>query len=155
MAGIYYKKGEVRAIGVCNFDIPKLEIINQTFGEYPLVNQIELHPFNQQREMIAFCTKNKIQIEAFSPFTSGKAMKELLDNEILIGLAQKYSKNVCQIILRWITLLGICVIPKSSSKNHIEDNLNIFDFELTSDEMEMIQKLDRKESFCNYKHVVV
>lgn len=150
-----YEKGKVKSIGVCNFDISKLEIINQEFGEYPMVNQIELHPFNQQQTMQSFCKEHNIQIECYSPFTSGKAIEELLENVILVEIAKKYRKNVFQIILRWITLLNVVVVPRSSTKQHIEDNFNIFDFKLTEDEMELIKTINRKESFCNYAHVVV
>lgn len=142
--------GKVRAIGVCNFDISRLESIKQIYGDYPLVNQIELHPFNQQTEIVQFCKKNNIQVEAYSPFAHGVIMSELLSNDTLNVIAKSHNKKVSQIILRWLIQLKIVTIPRSSSRAHIEENYNIFDFVLSDEEMSQIKALDRRETHSTF-----
>lgn len=149
------KNKKVRAIGVCNFDINKLECIKSSYGEYPMVNQIEMHPFNQQKNVFDFCKKNGIQIQAFSPFASGKILKELMENKILLSIASNHNKTIPQIILRWLIQLKVAVVPNSKSKIHIEENTDVFDFSLSEKEMDSISSLDRKKSYCNYTNIVV
>jgi 2,5-diketo-D-gluconate reductase A len=139
-----YKAGIIKAIGVSNFHPDRImDII--TFNEIvPSVNQIETHPFNQQIETQRFLTENKVQIESWGPFAEGK--NNIFSNELLVSLARKYKKSVAQIILRWLTQRGVVAIPKSVRKERIQENFNIFDFELSTDDMAAILKLDTKTS---------
>jgi diketogulonate reductase-like aldo/keto reductase len=139
-----YKSGKVKAIGVSNFQPDRImDII--TFNEVvPAVNQIETHPFNQQIEVQKFLTENKVQIESWGPFAEGK--NNLFQNELLRSIAAKYKKSVTQVVLRWLTQRGVVAIPKSVKKERIKENYNIFDFELSPEDMEAIATLDMKTS---------
>jgi diketogulonate reductase-like aldo/keto reductase len=139
-----YKSGKVKAIGVSNFQPDRImDII--TFNEVvPAVNQIETHPFNQQIEVQKFLTENKVQIESWGPFAEGK--NNLFQNELLRSIAAKYKKSVAQVVLRWLTQRGVVAIPKSVKKERIKENYNIFDFELSIEDMESIATLDMKTS---------
>ena len=139
-----YKAGKVRAIGVSNFQPDRImDII--TFNEVvPAVNQIETHPFNQQIETQKFLTDNNVQIESWGPFAEGK--NNIFQNELLVSIGRKYIKSVAQVILRWLTQRGVVAIPKSVRKERIDENFNIFDFVLSTEEMESIRSLDLKIS---------
>ena len=139
-----YKNGKVRAIGVSNFHPDRvMDII--TFNEVvPAVNQIETHPFNQQIENQKFLEENNVQIESWGPFAEGK--NNIFSNEILVSLAEKYKKSVAQIILRWLTQRGVIVIPKSVRKERMIENFNVFDFELSNEDMNALVSLDTKRS---------
>jgi 2,5-diketo-D-gluconate reductase A len=139
-----YKAGKVKAIGVSNFQPDRLmDII--TFNEVkPAVNQVETHPFNQQIETQKFLTANNVQIESWGPFAEGK--NNLFQNELLQSLAAKYRKSIAQVVVRWLTQRGVVAIPKSVKKERIKENFNIFDFELSSEDMEFIKILDMKTS---------
>lgn len=139
-----YKNGKVRAIGVSNFQPDRvMDII--TFNEVvPAVNQIETHPFNQQIETQKFLTDNNVQIESWGPFAEGK--NNLFQNELLLSIAAKYRKSTAQIVVRWLTQRGVIAIPKSVKKERIQENFNIFDFELSIEDMESIATLDMKKS---------
>jgi 2,5-diketo-D-gluconate reductase A len=139
-----YKNNKVRAIGVSNFHPDRvMDII--TFNEVvPAVNQIETHPFNQQIETQKFLTENNVQIEAWGPFAEGK--NNLFQNELLLSIGAKYRKSMAQVVLRWLTHRGVVAIPKSVKKERIQENFNIFDFELSTDDMEAITTLDMKTS---------
>jgi 2,5-diketo-D-gluconate reductase A len=144
-----YQKGKVRAIGVSNFQpdrIMDLIVFNRIV---PAVNQIETHPFNQQIETQKFLEGNKVQIESWGPFAEGK--NGIFKNELLVSLAGKYKKSVAQVILRWLIQRGVVVIPKSVHKERIVENFNIFDFELSSEDMEAIVTLDTNVS-CFLDH---
>jgi 2,5-diketo-D-gluconate reductase A len=110
----------------------------------PAVNQIETHPFNQQLETQKFLQENKVQIESWGPFAEGK--NNIFTNELLRSIAGKYNKTVAQTILRWLTQRGVVVIPKSVRKERIIENFNIFDFELSHEDMAAIVALDMKVS---------
>ena len=110
----------------------------------PAINQIETHPFHQQTETQKFLQENNVQIESWGPFAEGK--NNMFQNELLISIAQKYNKSVAQVILRWLTQRGVIVIPKSVRKERIVENFNIFDFELSAEDMEAIASLDTKKS---------
>jgi 2,5-diketo-D-gluconate reductase A len=139
-----YKNGKVKAIGVSNFQPDRImDII--TFTEVvPAVNQIETHPFNQQIETQKFLIENKVQIEAWGPFAEGR--NNLFQSELLLLIAAKYKKSVAQIVLRWLTQRGVVAIPKSVKKERIKENFNIFDFDLSIEDMEAIATLDMKTS---------
>lgn len=139
-----YKNGKVKAIGVSNFQPDRImDII--TFNEViPAVNQVETHPFNQQIEVQKFLTKNKVQIESWGPFAEGR--NNLFQNELLHLIAAKYKKSIAQVVVRWLTQRGVVAIPKSVKKDRIKENFNIFDFELSIEDMDSIATLDMKKS---------
>ncbi len=139
-----YKEGKIRAIGVSNFQPDRvMDII--TFNKVvPAVNQIETHPFNQQIETQKFLTENKVQTESWGPFAEGR--NNLFQNELLLSIAAKHNKSLAQVVLRWLTQRGGVAIPKSVNKNRIEENFHIFDFELSTEDMESIATLDKKVS---------
>ncbi len=139
-----YKAGKVKAIGISNFHPDRvMDII--TFNDIaPAVNQIETHPFNQQIENQKFLTENKVQIESWGPFAEGR--NNLFQNELLESIATRYKKSIAQIVLHWLTQRGVVAIPKSVKKERIRENFNIFDFELSSDDLATIATLDTKTS---------
>ncbi|AIQ52004.1 aldo/keto reductase [Paenibacillus sp. FSL R7-0331] len=136
-----YEEGRVRAIGVSNFQIHHLEELRKDSGIVPAVNQVELHPRFIQKELHDYCTQHQIQIEAWAPLMKGR----LQDNGLLQGIAGKHGKTVSQVILRWGLQNRIVIIPKSVTPSRIKENSEIFDFELTSEEISAISGLDAGE----------
>jgi 2,5-diketo-D-gluconate reductase A len=139
-----YREGRVRAIGVSNFQPDRLMDLIVHNHVVPAVNQIETHPFNQQIETQKFLQENNVQIESWGPFAEGQ--HNIFQNEVLRSIATKYQKTVAQGILRWLTQRGVVAIPKSVRKERIEENFNIFDFDLSREDMEAIATLDTKTS---------
>lgn len=139
-----YHEGKIRAIGVSNFHPDRLIDLIIHNEVIPAVNQVETHPFNQQIESSKFMKENNVQIESWGPFAEGK--NNMFQNEILLSIAEKYHKSVAQVILRWLTQRGVVAIPKSVRKERIIENFNIFDFELSQEDMEKIATLDTKDS---------
>jgi 2,5-diketo-D-gluconate reductase A len=139
-----YKQGKVRAIGVSNFHPDRLIDLIVHNEIVPAVNQIETHPFHQQIETQKFLQENNVQIESWGPFAEGK--NNIFQNELLASIGSKYNKTIAQVILRWLTQRGIVAIPKSVRKERMEENFNIFDFDLSSADMEAIKTLDTKTS---------
>src|SRR4028118_270688 len=139
-----YREGRIRAIGVSNFQPDRLMDLMVHNEVVPAVNQIETHPFNQQIETQKFLEENKVQIESWGPFAEGK--NNIFQNELLLALSGKYQKTVAQVILRWLTQRGVVVIPKSVRKERIVENFDIFDFELSNEDMNAIVTLDTKKS---------
>lgn len=138
-----YNDGLVRAIGVSNFLIHHLEDIISETGVVPAVNQVELHPWLNQSELVEFCQKHKIQVEAYSPLMGGRLGEVTELNDI----ANKYRKTPAQIVLRWNLQRGIIVIPKSVHRERIFENSQIFDFSLSDEDMELINSLNRNQRF--------
>lgn len=139
-----YRDEKVRAIGVCNQNVTQL-IDFSTFNEIaPMVNQLETHVFNQQRAFRPYLEKFGTQIEGWSPLAH--APKDLLKQPILVDLAKKYQKSVAQIALRFLVQDGVPVIPKSSHRSRMIENISIFDFALTDDEMNQVKSLDQAKS---------
>lgn len=139
-----YKAGKIRAIGVSNFygdQLKNLELSNEI---KPVINQIEVNPWYQQKSEVDFAQSDDIQVEAWAPFAEGK--HEIFTNKVIAEIANKYGKSNGQVILRWLLQRGIVVIPKSVHKNRMVENINVFDFELTSDEMNALNSLDKGES---------
>jgi 2,5-diketo-D-gluconate reductase A len=139
-----YQQGKVRAIGVSNFHpdrIMDLMIHNKTT---PVVNQIEVNPFQQQIETQKFLQNNSVQVEAWAPFAEGK--NNIFKNEILLSIAGRHKKSVAQVILRWLVQRGIVALAKSTSKERMLENINVFDFELSADDMAAMTTLDTKTS---------
>ena len=139
-----YLEGKIRAIGVANFHPDRMMDLMINSGFTPAVNQIETHPFHQQIETQKFLQENKVQIESWGPFAEGK--NNIFHNEILTAIGNKYNKSVAQVILRWLIQRGVVAIPKSVRKERMAENFNIFDFELSAQDMEQIATLDTKES---------
>ena len=132
---------KAKSIGLSNFEIKHLKDIFAHCNIAPTVNQIERHPNLPRNELVDFCKKHNMAVEAWSPLGRGK----LFDNEVIIDIAKKYNKTSAQIILRWNIESGISVIPKSVNKNRIEENIDIFDFNLDKNDMERINSLENGE----------
>ncbi|MCP5493801.1 MAG: aldo/keto reductase [Leptospiraceae bacterium] len=139
-----HKQGKIRAIGVANFQPDRIIDLIIHNSVIPVINQIETHPFNQQVETQKFLIENKVQIESWGPFAEGK--NNIFTNEVLNSIAQKYRKSIAQIILRWLVQRGVIAIPKSVHKERMKENFQIFDFELSSEDMNQIVTLDKKVS---------
>ncbi|RYY30419.1 MAG: aldo/keto reductase [Chitinophagaceae bacterium] len=139
-----YKQGKARAIGVSNFHSDRLIDLIVHNEIVPAVNQVETHPFHQQIEMQQFLIENTVQIESWGPFAEGK--NNIFQNSVLMSIGKRYNKSVAQVVLRWLTQRGIIAIPKSVRKERIVENFNIFDFELSADEMEEIKVLNTHSS---------
>ncbi|WP_409509088.1 aldo/keto reductase [Bacillus spizizenii] len=133
-----YKEGRVKAIGVSNFQIHHLEDLMTAAEIKPMINQVEFHPRLTQKELMAYCKKQGIQMEAWSPLMQG----QLLDHPVLADIALTYNKSAAQIILRWDLQHGIITIPKSTKEHRIKENANVFDFELAQDDMNRIDALN-------------
>ena len=139
-----YREGKIKAIGVSNFYPDRLVDLITHNEIVPAVNQVETHPFCQQIESAELMKEHNVQIESWAPFAEGK--NDIFQNEVLVSISEKHNKSVAQVILRWLTQRGVVVIPKSVRKERIIENFNIFDFELSQEDMEKIAKLDTKES---------
>ena len=139
-----YAEGKIRAIGVANFHPDRMIDLIINSGFTPSINQIETHPFHQQIENQEFLDENKVQIQSWGPFAEGK--NDIFNNEILMNIGKNHNKSVAQVILRWLTQRNVIAIPKSARKERMEENFNIFDFELSENEMKTIQTLDNKSS---------
>ena len=133
-----YETGKVKAIGVCNFKVEHLEELKKTAKIMPMVNQVEIHPFSTKNNIINYCKDNNIKVVAWSPISRGR----VLSNDLMIDLSQKYKKSIVQIVLRWHMQKGVIPIPKSSNENRIKENMDIFDFEISSEDMKAIDSLD-------------
>jgi len=133
-----YKEEKVRAIGVSNFHTYHLEDLMANSEVKPAVNQVEYHPHLAQLELKEFCESENIKLEAWSPLKRGA----LLDNHVLLKIAERHNKTVAQVILRWDVQNGVITIPKSVSEERIIENAAIFDFRLSEKEMESINQLN-------------
>lgn len=134
-----YRDGQVRAIGVCNFMVHHLEDLLQTAEIVPMVNQVEFHPRLQIPALYAYCNEKKIQLEAWAPLMKGQVM----DIPELQQIGRKYGKAPTQVALNWMIARNVVTIPKSSKRERIFANADIFDFELTADELALIDGLDQ------------
>ena len=139
-----YKEGKIRAIGVSNFQPDRLIDLIIHNEIVPAVNQIETHPFHQQIQTQQFLEENNVQIQSWGPFAEGK--NGLFQNELLASIGQKYNKTIAQVVVRWLTQRGVIAIPKSVRKERMAENLNIFDFQLSSEDMDAIKSLDTNAS---------
>ncbi|NKI31152.1 aldo/keto reductase [Croceivirga thetidis] len=138
-----YAEGRVKAIGVSNFLQHHLEDLLSVSKVVPAVNQMEFHPYLVQQELIDFCVANQIQYEAWSPMMQGK----IFDMDEFKSLAEKYQKTIAQIVLRWDLQKGVVTIPKSSKKDRIIGNADIFDFELSDEDTKMLDALHQGKRF--------
>ncbi|MBC6992020.1 aldo/keto reductase [Hymenobacter sp. BT491] len=139
-----YQQGRIKAIGVSNFPPDRLMDFLVHQAVKPAVNQVETHPFHQQVAAQQFMVDNGVQIESWGPFAEGK--NDLFHNELLQGLARKHQKTVAQVVLRWLTQRGVVAIPKSVRPERMAENFNVFDFELSPEDMQAIATLDTKAS---------
>lgn len=145
-----YHEGKIKAIGVSNFypdRLVDLAIFNKV---KPMVNQVEVNVFHQQKEALVYNEKYQVQLEAWAPFAEGR--NHMFENPILKEIGEKYHKSVAQVILRWLCQRKIVSLAKSVKKERMMENINIFDFELNEEEMNKIASLDQKESsfFSHY-----
>jgi diketogulonate reductase-like aldo/keto reductase len=138
-----YKEGRVRAIGVSNFKIHHLEDIFRHSEIKPAVNQVELHPRLSQEELRLFCRQNEIAVEAWSPIARGR----LLNDPVLTAIGQQHGKSSAQVMLRWHLQNDVVIIPKSVTPARLKENIELFDFELSSEEMNQINGLNRNERY--------
>ncbi|MCD8190965.1 MAG: aldo/keto reductase [Clostridiales bacterium] len=150
-----YEAGKIRAIGVSNFYPDRLVDIANFARIRPMVNQIETHPLNQQTLAKQYLDKYGIQMEAWAPFGEGRG--GLFENEVLRSVGAKYGKTTAQVMLRWHIQRGTVVIPKSTHKERMVENFNVFDFTLTDEDMAVIAALDTGTSsfFSHYDPAIV
>ena len=135
-----YQAGRIKAIGVCNFWPYRLADFLLDQQTVPFINQIELHPFYQRKAEIAWNRNRNIQVQAWSPFAEGK--NDIFNNPVLKAIGRKHGKSVAQVILRWLLQQGLCVLSKTVSKERMRENRQVFDFELTGEDMREIGTLD-------------
>ncbi|MEW4413719.1 aldo/keto reductase [Clostridium sp. AN503] len=136
-----YDEGRIKVIGVSNFNISHLEELYRSARIQPMINQIESHPYLVQKELLDYCQNRGIVCEVWSPL--GGTGGNLLEDETILGLAGKYEKSPAQIVIRWDIQRQVVVIPKSVHKERIEQNLQVFDFELEEEDMRIIDSLNR------------
>lgn len=132
-----YNSGKAKAIGVSNYCVWHLEEMKGYAHIPPMVNQVEFHPFLYQKELLDYCTNNRIILEAYSPLVKARKM----ENGVLGRIAEKYGKSIAQVLIRWSLQKGCVVIPKSVRKERITENISVFDFELADEDMEAIDTL--------------
>lgn len=138
-----YKSGKAKAIGVSNYAIVHLEEMKKYATVLPTINQVEFHPFLYQQELLNYCKQNNIVLEAYRPLTNGQR----LTDENIEKIAEKYGKTGAQAVLRWSVQHGCVPLPKSTHKERIEENINIFDFELSEEDMRTIDGLNENFRF--------
>lgn len=139
-----YKEGRIKAIGVSNFYPDRLVDLALDTEVVPAVNQVEVNPFHQQGAALIYNTKYGVQLEAWAPFAEGK--NGIFTNETLVEIGNKYNKSVGQVILRWLVQRGIVPLAKTVRKERMQENLNIFDFELSEEDMQTIASLNKDTS---------
>ena len=150
-----YKEGKIKAIGVSNF-YPDRLVDMAIFSEVtPAINQVEVNVFHQQKEAQVYNEKYGVQLEAWAPFAEGR--NNMFSNPELKAIGEKYGKTVAQVILRWLVQRNIVPLSKSVKKSRMEENINIFDFELSKEDMDKISEMDKKESsfFSHYDPSIV
>jgi len=139
-----HKEGKIKAIGVSNFYPDRVMDLIMANEVVPAINQIEVNPFYQRYDEQKFLEENKVQTEAWAPFAEGR--NNLFQNERLVAIGKKYGKSVGQVVLRWLMQRNIAALAKSTHKEHIAENYDVFDFELSDDDMKHITTLDKNES---------
>ena len=139
-----YQEGKLRAIGVSNFYPDRLVDLASFARIRPMVNQVEIHPYHQQTEALGWMKKYGVQPEAWAPFGEGRG--GLFTDPVLTGIGKRYGKSAAQVMLRWHLQRGVVVIAKSTHIERMQENLNVFDFSLTGEEMAAIWALDKKQS---------
>ncbi|RYU95082.1 aldo/keto reductase [Emticicia agri] len=133
-----YHEGRIKAIGVANYLIPFLEELQIEATEIPMVNQVEFSPYLYLEDLLNYCKERKIQLQAYSPLVRGQRMSD----PKLLSMAEKYKKTPAQIILRWALQLGVSTIPKSSNLDRLKENFDVFDFEISEQDMAYINSFN-------------
>lgn len=136
-----YKNGKAKAIGVSNYHSHHLDGLLQEADIVPAVNQIECYPYLAQEQLVSYCKEKNIYPEAWGPLGAGKS--DVLSNPVITHIAQKYGKSPAQVVIRWDVERGIIVIPKSVHKDRLIENISVFDFQLTKDEVKQITSLNK------------
>lgn len=139
-----YKAGKAKAIGVSNYTIRHLEELLRECTVKPVVNQVELHVFLQQPELVQYCKENNIVIEAYSPLAHGYG----LDDSVIAKVAEKHSRSPTQVMIRWCIDQGLVPLPKSTHPDRVRQNFEVFDFNLDDDDLKQIKRLDRGFRTC-------
>ena len=140
------EEGLVKDIGVSNYSASLIEQLIKVSGKAPAVNQIEWSPFGHSWEMKKYCEEKKIIIQAYSPLTRA----ERLDDNVLVELAEKYQKSPAQILIRWNLQQGTVPIPKANQKKHLEENIDVFNFEISDDDIRLLNSLNEEYSSLDY-----
>lgn len=140
-----YKEGKLRAIGISNFPVEKIQDILDNCEIVPAVMQVEAHPYYPAELVKGFCEEKGIKLQAWYPLGHGNA--DLINDPVFVQLAEKYGKSTIQVILRWHIQMGFGLVPGSKSFAHIKENAEIFDFELSQEEMDLIATLNKHEPF--------
>ena len=150
-----YKNGKIKAIGVCNFFADRLVDLIMHNEIIPAINQVEVNPFYQKNDYQTIMQEYNVQMQSWAPFAEGR--NNMFNNEILLSIAKKYNKSAAQVILNWLVKRNIAVIPKTVRKERMEENFNIFDFELDDSDIKLISSLDKNESsfFSHQDHKIV
>lgn len=143
------KEGKVRAIGLSDFNAKRFQDVVDHASIMPAVNQVETHPFFQERDLADLAGKVNCYIESWFPLGGRDDIQKIIGNETIVRIAKAHHKSPAQVVLRWHLQMGYIVIPGSRNKDHILDNINVFDFELTGEEMESIHQLDGTGRFFN------
>ena len=144
-----YEAGKIRAIGVCSFYPDRLADLIAFNKVAPAVNQVEANVFFQQKESQTYMESKGVVMEGWAPFAEGK--NDLFHNETLRGIGEKYGKTIAQVVLRWLLQRGVVCIPKSTKRERMEENFQVFDFTLSEEDMETIAALDTGKS-CFFDH---
>lgn len=139
-----HKTGKAKSIGVSNYTVRHLEELLKTCHVKPAVNQVELHVYLQQPELLEFCRQHDIVVEAYSPLAHAHGM----DNEVLESIANKYGKSSAQVMIRWCIEQGTVPLPKSTNPDRIKQNIDVFDFKLDADDMEKLKSLNTNMRTC-------
>lgn len=143
------ERGKIRAIGVSNFPTDRIMDLMIHNKITPAVNQIEVNPFQQQIDTQKFFLDNNVQVEAWGPFAEGK--NNIFQNEVLLSIASKYKKSIAQVILRWLVQREIIALAKSTRKERMMENISVFDFEISAEDLALITTIDTKTS-CFFDH---
>ena len=140
-----YKEGKIKAIGISNFPVEKIQEILDQCEIVPALMQVECHPYYPAEAVKEFCDQHNIALQSWYPLGHGNT--DMLNDEVFVNLANKYQKTPVQIILRWHTQMGFGLVPGSRSQEHIKDNADIFDFTLTNEDMAHIAQVNKHEPF--------
>ncbi len=147
-----YHDGRIRSIGVSNMLPPHIKALESISDVIPAVNEIEVSPLNTQKKLIQWCQNNGIQVTAmstFSHFRSNEPRLEIINHPMLINIGNRYGKTSVQVVLRWLLQQDVAIIPKTWNKEHLAENIDIFDFELSEEDMQAVDSLDGGK-FLNY-----
>lgn len=142
-----YKEGKCKAIGVSNFTIKHLKELLEAAEVVPAINQVEFHVYLYQKELLDFCRSKGIVLESYMSLTRGRAG---FDNPRMKAVAEKHSKTVAQVMLRWVLQHGLVIIPKSEHEERIRENADIFDFSISEEDMETLNTLDKDKHYCSW-----